>query len=192
MDPSISIQHTRRKNTLSAVKCSDKRAKSRTPVAQDVSKKRNGSNGVVLLLELNQDISLSHPACSSSWFWPYLLLCWLHEWQGWEEMLAVPMQVCTVFQAHASLQVCFLCCNVEIISNTFPNDDCISSALTYVLLLRLASCSCLRQEKLNQKTHRQQKTVSWELGTAVFHGSGLLYMGSCLFLGLLLIAHART
>lgn len=37
-DPSISIQHTRRKNTLRAVKCSSKRAKSRTPVPQDVSK----------------------------------------------------------------------------------------------------------------------------------------------------------
>lgn len=72
VDPGISIQHTRRKNTLSAVKCSDKRAKSRTPVPQDVSKKGNVTNGVVLLLELSQEISLSHaslqPAPHGSWF----------------------------------------------------------------------------------------------------------------------------
>ncbi|XP_077036617.1 basic leucine zipper transcriptional factor ATF-like isoform X1 [Agelaius phoeniceus] len=43
------------------------------------------------------------------------------------------------------------CCNLQGTS---------TSALTYGLLLRLASCSCLRQEKLNQKTHRQQKTDS--------------------------------
>lgn len=42
-DPSISLQHTRRKNTLKAVKCSDNRAKGSAPVPQDVSKEANGS-----------------------------------------------------------------------------------------------------------------------------------------------------
>lgn len=74
----------------------------------------------------------------------------------------------------------------------FPNDDFISSALTYVLLMRLASCSYLRQEKLKQKNHRQQNPVSLELGIALFQRSGLLWMGSWLFPNLLLIAHVRT
>lgn len=46
-----------------------------------------------------------------------------------------------------------------------PNDNCITSALADALLLRLARCSCLRQEKLNQNTNMQRKPVSgnWEL-----------------------------
>lgn len=36
------------------------------------------------------------------------------------------------------------------------------------------------------------KTSKWELGIAAFHRSGLLWVGQCLFLYLLLTAHART
>lgn len=41
-DPSISLQNTGRRNTLSAVKCSDNRAKGSAPVPQGVSKEGNG------------------------------------------------------------------------------------------------------------------------------------------------------
>jgi len=60
-DPSISLQGTRRKNTLKAVKCSDNRAKGSAPVPHDVSEEM-GQNGAILLLELGQASSLSHPA----------------------------------------------------------------------------------------------------------------------------------
>lgn len=41
-DPSISLQHTGRKNTLKAVKCSDNGAKGSALLPQDVSKEGNG------------------------------------------------------------------------------------------------------------------------------------------------------
>lgn len=144
-------------------------------------KGETGQNEVVLLLELSQEMSLNHPACSQ----PHAVLGFGHVCSCVGSMSGKDGKKCqqcpcrsALCSKHVLLCKCVFWAAIQLqpqsCQYSCPNDHCISSALAYALLLRLASYSCLRQEKCNQNTHSKQNSVGWELGIAVFHRSGLL------------------